>query len=681
MKKKILLSSILTIALCLSLFTGATYALFTSEDKVDITINSGKVEMTANVENLETWSLEDDKTIAGRTDGTFTQGGKAEFAGKKLTLTNVIPGDKVSFDVTGTNTSTVNVLYRVKIEADQVYALMQGLEVTVNGKTYTSLLSYTSAWQTLETGKDMQDLTIEIELPEEAGNEYQGLEASLVVTVEAVQGNAGYAGREEFVPFEYEFEAGETAAQIVYAESVEEFGEVFGISGLQPLSATNAVESVYVMLQSDLSLDADTTLLVAANKKITVNLNGYTIYGETDQIGSNRNLFDVRGTLVVTNGTVTVKHVGENMGWNNSTNVFNVTAGGKLVLEDAACKNLGGSDMAFVAHLNNWGEVTLEVNNCELVSSYVAVRVFNSGPDMNNVSITNSTIAGNSNAIWVHNYTTEDFGGKLWSASKEVYDLALINERLNFNFLNADKTALVEEANITYVGKVRLGFTNSVKIGESDEKITITDKPEDLKEATQNGGHVNITDDVEVEASKGGYSVSGLVQTGGVIDANGNEITANGANGTWDCVIYTNGGTIKNAVVAGGFRGIFTAGLKEDLIIDNVIFKDVVYTISVDDGNKQYDLIVKNSVLNGWTSYADKFKSVSFDNCEFGEGSGYAFMRPYGATTFTNCTFEEGYTLDPRANVVLENCYYGDTLITAENVAELVTDATKVTVK
>ena len=60
MKKKILLSSILTIALCLSLIAGSTFALFTSESKVNIAVTSGKVEMLANVTNLETWSLEDD---------------------------------------------------------------------------------------------------------------------------------------------------------------------------------------------------------------------------------------------------------------------------------------------------------------------------------------------------------------------------------------------------------------------------------------------------------------------------------------------------------------------------------------------------------------------------------------------------------------------------------------------
>ena len=41
MKKNRILSSIITIALCLSLIAGSTFALFTSTDEVDIAITAG----------------------------------------------------------------------------------------------------------------------------------------------------------------------------------------------------------------------------------------------------------------------------------------------------------------------------------------------------------------------------------------------------------------------------------------------------------------------------------------------------------------------------------------------------------------------------------------------------------------------------------------------------------------
>ena len=137
MKRRVLLASLLTIALCCCLVCGATYALFTSESKVDIVVSSGKVQLKANVENIQTWSLEDDYTLAGRTDKTFTQGGYVDYTDGSLTLSKLIPGDKVSFVIAGENLSNVKVQYRVIISCDQAYKLMEGIEITIDGNTYT----------------------------------------------------------------------------------------------------------------------------------------------------------------------------------------------------------------------------------------------------------------------------------------------------------------------------------------------------------------------------------------------------------------------------------------------------------------------------------------------------------------------------------------------------------------
>ena len=202
-----------------------------------------------------------------------------------------------------------------------------------------------------------------------------------------------------------------------------------------------------VTLTADVVLDAPLT--VKAGKVAVIDLNGHTLSATSENTGANYNMIDVRGTLTVKNGTMLYEHTGANMGWNNSTNLFNVTAGGVLNLEGVTAKNLGGSDMAFVAHLNNWGKVTLNVENSTLESTYVPVRVFNSGPDMNNVTIENSTLKGGSYAFWVHNYTAEDFG----SEAKAEAQKAL----LNLNIYNQGNTFSPD------VNGIRYGFTNSVK--------------------------------------------------------------------------------------------------------------------------------------------------------------------------------------------------------------------------
>ena len=60
----------------------------------------------------------------------------------------------------------------------------------------------------------------------------------------------------------------------------------------------------------------------------------------------------------------------------------------------------------------------------------------------------------------------------------------------------------------------------------------------------------------------------------------------------------------------------------------------------------------------------------------FGEGSGYAFCRPYARTEFVGCNFEAGYRVDPRAAVTFENCTIGGVALTADNLATLVTSGT-----
>ena len=192
MKKKALFSSILTIALCVSLIAGSTFALFTSESTVNIAITSATVEMVASIDNIETWSLEDDKAADGRTDGTFTQGGTAKFDAdaKSFSIDKIVPGDKVAFEIVGTNNSTVKVMYRYIIQLLDDNGLVYGLVANVDGADYEALYTYRSQWMTLDAKTDMDPVKVSFELPVEANNDYQNKTLNYSVTVEAVQGNA-----------------------------------------------------------------------------------------------------------------------------------------------------------------------------------------------------------------------------------------------------------------------------------------------------------------------------------------------------------------------------------------------------------------------------------------------------------------------------------------------------------
>lgn len=199
----------------------------------------------------------------------------------------------------------------------------------------------------------------------------------------------------------------------------------------------------------------------------------------------------------------------------------------------------------------------------------------------------------------------------------------------------------------------------------------------DVQKDVQAGGDVVLADSVTIDANlSSGYGKAAIVvDNGAVLDGQGKTVVVTGSNGTWDCGVNVRGGTVKNLVIDGAFRGIFMGGATSDVVIENVTVKNVVYTFNSDAGSKNYSVTLKNCVLNGWTSYSNCHKIVTFDNCDFGEGSGYAFLRAYNTTEFKNCRFSAEDLFEVQviagATATFENCYYGDTLITAENIMEL----------
>jgi len=202
----------------------------------------------------------------------------------------------------------------------------------------------------------------------------------------------------------------------------------------------------------------------------------------------------------------------------------------------------------------------------------------------------------------------------------------------------------------------------------------------------ENGENVLLETDVNIDPAgmSNAYGTTGInVKNGQTIDGGGNTLDIAGAGGTWDSGISTTGGIIRNITVTGSFRGIFinhNSTHSEKVVLENVTIDGTTYTISCDQGtNKGLDAI--NSTFNGWTSYAATLGEAKFVNCNFGEGNGYAFCRPYAPTEFVGCEFEAGYTVDPRAAVTFENCTLNGVAITEDNIADLVTNITNVTVK
>ena len=229
MKKKALVSSILVIALCLSLIAGSTYALFTDSKTVNIAVTSGDVEVYAWMTEPTLYSAKgpvaahDDQYLKDEHDAyyehelqanEFINGGYATNDGANLEIFKITPGDKLEFKVNVQNTGDVAMRYRyiIKLAPGDTETLSHGMVLTTHaGKDYEGFKSFTSEWfQTVNPG-ETRDHTLALELPVYANNDYQTEYTDLAngigdiknvkytVTVEAVQSNAVTTEQETFV--------------------------------------------------------------------------------------------------------------------------------------------------------------------------------------------------------------------------------------------------------------------------------------------------------------------------------------------------------------------------------------------------------------------------------------------------------------------------------------------------
>ena len=198
-KSKTFLSAVLSIALCVSLIAGATFAIFTSEANVNIAVTSGTVKVTAeiNEKELKTYSgveitgSEDDE-IVETTSGTFTNGGTAKVEGNTIKITKMTAGDKVTFPVNIKNESNVNIKYRMRISIADDTGLASELNIKIGD--YSG--RYVTIWEDLEPGKGDKTLECEIALP--TTSTAQGESCTISLLAEAVQGNAAVSNDEHY---------------------------------------------------------------------------------------------------------------------------------------------------------------------------------------------------------------------------------------------------------------------------------------------------------------------------------------------------------------------------------------------------------------------------------------------------------------------------------------------------
>lgn len=199
--KKTVLASVAAIGVSAALIGGATLALFTSNAGVDLTITSGKVNVTAEVleDSIQYYTM-DQATETEKEDG-WLGGSEGSYADGKFNLNNITPGAGLSFQLKITNNSTVDIKYQFKLTGENLseseYNLIDAFKVVAenDGEAIPFINTgseIATAWTAIAAGtqEDLGTYDVDIYLPWSTGKNYQDLKCSLSIGVYAVQGNA-----------------------------------------------------------------------------------------------------------------------------------------------------------------------------------------------------------------------------------------------------------------------------------------------------------------------------------------------------------------------------------------------------------------------------------------------------------------------------------------------------------
>ncbi len=478
-KSKTFLGALLSIALCVSLIAGATFAIFTSEANVNIAVTSGKVDVTATVENLKLYSLEniDTTTFEGEEvdcteSGSFVNGGTATLKNNELVLDRIMPGDKVTFQIKLVNNSNVKVLYRysysiekadgrTEAEAKKFYSALKFKLDEVETQKYAK---YYTVWHEF-VGTEPEVLDLAVELPASVENNFQDSACKIAFKVEAVQGNA---------------------------KVIDSDGESFGIAdreglkkALEEINSSEDTGAKDIILSEDIEY-TDETLTIAKND-VTLNLGGNTLTITTA---------DIDGMEVKNGASLTIE------GGNGKLNI-NSGSGNPIRLSNKQTETTGKTTLTIK-------DVTIDIDNNArtqtAVYAYAENGEHNVEVNIEDGTVINATGARNFCVVQLANNATLNVNGGVINASgmgsvfvagrndaaKDADDIVLNFNKGTINITGGQVTGI--ECNYFATANVNGGEINIS--GECDDSYAV---------GASFGGYIYINDGaaINVKATAG----------------------------------------------------------------------------------------------------------------------------------------------------------------------------------
>ncbi|MBQ4037735.1 MAG: hypothetical protein IJC84_06380 [Clostridia bacterium] len=242
---------------------------------------------------------------------------------------------------------------------------------------------------------------------------------------------------------------GKNGVQMRPNGKVQYYGLTFGTTASNVAALTEAfADGGEIVLTNDIVVE-NTTLNVAKDKDVTLDLNGKKLSGVNTADGTSA-LIKNSGTLTITgNGTISVLAENPDTNWdpegfptyasNTIANSGNLTIEDGVKIENQTAK--GGASYA----IDNYAGATLTVNGGEIIQSGgdVAIRMNTaSATAENKVTINGGTISGR-RAIWIHlagssnatapKITLEINGGNLSGTQMCIYSYSYGNSFANTN--------------------------------------------------------------------------------------------------------------------------------------------------------------------------------------------------------------------------------------------------------
>ena len=611
MNKKILLTSVMSIAMLTGVAAGATYALFTAEDSVNIAVNSAKVSLKANVLPEFTYRSLGEAEYKASTDGKaiFATGGVAEVGEDgNIKLDRIVPGDEVEMTVRIENESTVDISYRF-------YSVVDG--ELANALIYTNMDSQeTSQWTKWgqNEANRTKDIKFNVRLPKEVGNDFQEKNCNIQIVVEAVQGNAGNVVLLN----------GTKADSLDAAVAAATAGDLIEISGSHTLQGPEGVSK---------TLDLKGVTIEGMTEYTTLRFVNFENSNSTGTCHfANLNLKD----LTVIDETFYSSENGENAweftylefaGNNNFTNV-KFTDG--IMLDDVNGTSTF-TNCTFVGHNND----SSTLGNVTMYGAWVY-----SG----NATFTNCEFTGTRGLKVADQYADSDVKEVLVDGCK----FGPLSEKPGIAVDNRKGSLLLTIKNSTFTGTKAGDLGNYIYeddkrtpaattiVLENNTVNALIEKTTNLSEQfgkIQAGSTINL--------AEGKYTGQfGSLPAGSTIVGNGDVVVENAGGSV---LYYTNfkGTTIKNIKFTGSNAARWTES-SGDNVFENCTFEGKTYGFHVNDAHNG-TITFNNCTFIGFNAFAAT-GTYYFNNCTFLHSGSYGHTNMWGIGYMNNCTFGENVT-------------------------------------